>query len=600
VLSRVIYKKQRGRRWLTALAVVSVISGTLLIAGGALAVHDTGRFQLDGDAATGTNTAGTPAATDDWDKVCYEVAVKPVAQGGGGLSAAAALAKCGIGSPTTGATETAWTAEPDLSASIFVGGGSKDPQNLNQWAWKDAGGLPDKDNLLHSFAARYSLTPSVNCPAGTFPTCDLLFFGLDRIDNSGDAQNGFWFFQSKVTTAGGKVGGATGFTGLHTPGDVLVVSDFSNGGTISTITVYTWDPTCTATNKPAGFCADANLHLQATSANANCATLPAGQDVGDRACGLVNPSTITMPWAFVDKSGTPNNGALNGEFYEAGINLSALNLAGQCFSSVLSETRSSTSTTAVLKDFILGQLGACQPTLTTDVDGLAANAVVSPGTSITDTATVTVTGAASPDDATGTVDFFLCYSATAVPDCSTGGTGVGTDKPLAGGANTTDGISTATSDAVNTAASPLAPGYYCFRAIADVTNYDDPAAHTNVTTECFQVQDTSTITTAQNWLPNDTATVLKSDGVTPASGTVDFTLYSNATCTAGTGDVNVLATFLDRPVDASGKASTNNTTTYVVTTPGATISWRATFDSSDPNVIGSTSNCETSTVTIAD
>ena len=141
--------------------------------------------------------------------------------------------------------------EPDPSASIFTGGGSKDPQDLNQWAWKDAGGLPDKDNLRHAFAARYSLTPSVNCPAGTFTTCDVLFFGLDRFDNSGDAQNGFWFFQKKITTAGGNVGGGTGFTGVHTPerrsGRERLLS---NGGTISTITVYTWDPTCTATNKP--------------------------------------------------------------------------------------------------------------------------------------------------------------------------------------------------------------------------------------------------------------------------------------------------------------------------------------------------------------
>src|SRR5947207_9002835 len=369
VLSRVVYKKQKGRRWLTALAVVSLVTGTLVVASSALAVHDTGRFQLDGDAATSTNTANTPTAVDDWDKVCFDVARKSVALGGGGLNVADATALCGIGTGTTGpASESSWVSEPDTSASIFTGGGSKDPQNLNQWAWKNAGGLPDKDNLLHAFAARYSLTPNTtHCPAGTFPTCELLYFGLDRNDNSGDAQNGFWFFQKKVTTAGGTVGGGTGFTGLHTLNDVLVVSDFSNGGTISTITVYTWDPACTATNKPFSYCADANLHLQSTSDNANCKNLPAGLDTGDRACGLVNPSTITMPWAFTDKSGTPARGALNGEFYEAGINLSAFNLGGQCFSSVLSETRSSTSTTAVLKDFILGQLGTCTPAVTTQV-----------------------------------------------------------------------------------------------------------------------------------------------------------------------------------------------------------------------------------------
>ena len=38
------------------------------------------------------------------------------------------------------------------------------------------------------------------------------------------------------------VGGGTGFTGVHENGDLLVISDFSNGGTTSTITVYKWDP----------------------------------------------------------------------------------------------------------------------------------------------------------------------------------------------------------------------------------------------------------------------------------------------------------------------------------------------------------------------
>src|SRR5213593_4817171 len=92
---------KRRKRFLWVPMLLVACTALFLIAS-AQAVHDTGRFQLDGDAATGTNTAGTPAATDDWDKVCYEVAVKPVADGGGGLSVADATAKCGIGTPTTG------------------------------------------------------------------------------------------------------------------------------------------------------------------------------------------------------------------------------------------------------------------------------------------------------------------------------------------------------------------------------------------------------------------------------------------------------------------------------------------------------------------
>src|SRR5439155_19641075 len=93
---------------------------------------------------------------------------------------------CGTSNTTgggSGATGVDWTAEPNLSSSIFTGGGSKDPQDISQWAWKDgAGGLPDKDNLLHEFAARYAVPSNANCPGANGDTsgatnCDVLFFG---------------------------------------------------------------------------------------------------------------------------------------------------------------------------------------------------------------------------------------------------------------------------------------------------------------------------------------------------------------------------------------------------------------------------------------
>ena len=55
----------------------------------------------------------------------------------------------------------------DPNATIFTGGGSKDRIDVASWAWKDgAGGLPDKDNLTHSFAARYNLPPEPMAPTG--------------------------------------------------------------------------------------------------------------------------------------------------------------------------------------------------------------------------------------------------------------------------------------------------------------------------------------------------------------------------------------------------------------------------------------------------
>ena len=545
------------------------------------AVHDTGRFQLDGDASS--STLGTPPAVDDWDKVCHQYGPPGTA--------------CGSASDTTGSTAGLWTCDTSrntaasctLNATVFTGGGSKDPQLLSSWNWKDgAGGLPAKDNLVHAFAVRYSLTPSATCPSLS-STCEVIYFGLDRYDNSGDAQNGFWFFKGKV---GLNADGS--FSGSHQNGDVLVVSDFSIGGTNSIITVYTWDDSCTATNKPAGYCADANLHTQASSTAANCASPT--PNTGDPFCGIVNANDgTTVPWSsdYTDKSG--NNSYLKGEFYEAGINLSSFGLGGECFSSIGAESRSSTSTTATLKDFVLGTFSQCAPSLTTQA---STNGTVTPGTAVHDTATITVTGAATPDDATGTVDFYLCGpSATANPDCSTDGTSAGSGKTLvdtSNPANPKDGKSGANSDDVNTSASKLAPGYYCFAAVAHLTNYDSPGRFTDSSNECFRVKDTSTTTTAQNWLPNDTATVKLSDGTTNGTGTVTFSLYENGSCDA----IGLKTTF--GPITlVNGMASTNNTSTYV--TPGKTISWRVTFTPSDPNAVGgSTSHCEMSVLTIND
>ena len=131
------------RKSLFAAAVAVLVVG--VFAAPAFAVHDTGLFELDGNATNDPAVAG-----DDWDNVCHQVT--------------------GHGLFDTQATRTArpavdWIAEPNLNASIFTGGGSKDPQDVNKWAWKDgAGGLPDKDNLLHSFAARYNDARSGRVP----------------------------------------------------------------------------------------------------------------------------------------------------------------------------------------------------------------------------------------------------------------------------------------------------------------------------------------------------------------------------------------------------------------------------------------------------
>ncbi|MEY2422692.1 MAG: hypothetical protein QOI95_2759 [Acidimicrobiaceae bacterium] len=496
----------------------------------AAAVHDTGAFQLDGDAQSSTDPI-SPPATDDWDKVCHQA--NPTA--------------CAAGTNTANAAAVSWTDDGSLNASIFTGGGSKDGINVDQWAWKDgAGGLPDKDNLLHSFATRYSLTPdpvlgdsnATACPSdlpnggGLAAKCDVLFFGSDRYDNSGDAQQGFWFFQNKITLGTAKTGGGTAFKGVHKNGDVLVISNFSNGGTTSTITVYQWDSTISG-----------NLKVLESSDAAKCSNV---LGAGDAFCGIVNPSNGTVaPWSFTDKSGL--HSYLNGEFYEGGINLTALGLGDECFSSVASETRSSTSTTATLKDFVLGQFANCSVTMTTAVSSSSVN----PGASVHDT--VTVTGSSATKTPAGSVEFFLCSFATGSTAACDGTTGkVGTSLgsfTLAGSGAT----ATADTSPVNTSGSPLTPGHYCFRAQwAGDANYvvdPSPLKEFSAATECFEVvqHGTSTETHPQSGSP-----LANTTAVSFGASVVDHAVITGAT---GLGDPTGTVSFsVCNPTQVSGAA----------------------------------------------
>ncbi|HEY6596137.1 MAG TPA: hypothetical protein VI011_18860 [Asanoa sp.] len=672
----------RGRRrWLTA-GIATVFATAMIGLIGmqpASAVHDTGAFELDGNAVNGA------APGDDWDNVCHQVL----------------HTDCSTTSDTSalgGATAVDWVAELNLNSTIFTGGGSKDPQDINQWAWKDgAGGLPDKDNLLHSFAARYSTAQG-----------QVLYFGSDRFDNSGDAQQGFWFFQNSIGLGSNSVGGGTGFTGVHKAGDLLVISDFSNGGTTSIITVYKWDPTCTkTTGSTPGTCGDANLRILGTSTNANCATAAANEQF----CGIVNTTNgTTAPWPYTDKSG--NSTYLAGEFYEGGVNLTALGLGNLCFASVAAETRSSTSTTATLKDFTLGQLGNCE----TEVHTTPTAASVSIGTGsvqVTDQATVTVTGVSTWS---GTVQFSLCGPLSSATGCTSGGTPIGsvninntTSQPitspaatvtqvatycwradftpsaeslaagvkpgsdgsttecftvtpvqpalstqagagpvplgqpitdtatLSGTANqpgtpvinpTTagppaDGTITFTAYGPNNCSTvaftttvtvsgdatygpvsftPTAPGTYHWAATysSDPPNTlaTDHNLDCSVTNESVTVTDTTSSSSAQTWLPNDTATVTAAGGA-PLNGTLSSQLYSDVTCGGSGGSAisgQLYEKTLTNATTAADRTLSTTNTTYTVET-STSVSWLVTFASSDPNVTGS-NHCESTTLTI--
>jgi hypothetical protein len=579
----------------------AIVAGSVLALGGiyllpAAAVHDTGAFELDGNAVHQT--------TDDWDNVCHQVTVT-------NDTTNAITDECASAANTSGATAVSWTAEPNPNASIFTGGGSKDPQDVSNWAWKDAGGLPDKDNLTHGFAARYSLAPSATCPAGTAATCEVLYFGSDRFDNSGDAQQGFWFFQNPVGLGTNAVGGGSGFTGVHRTGDLLVISDFSNGGTTSTITVYSWDPSC---KKAGGACGDVNLKTLETSTNARCGT---AAGTGDPFCGIVNADNGTVaPWSYTDKSG--NHSYLNGELYEGGINLSLLGVSDECFSSVASETRSSTSTTATLKDFVLGGFGTCGSTLTTTPKAGDGTAIPTAGLSIgtgsvtaKDSAALAVSGV---QNWTGNLQFSLC-GPIASGTCDTGGVPIGSSLA----------VTQATSQPIVSAAATLtSAGRYCWRGDFTSTKTGVPDASDHSSTECFTVnpvtpdldtaavaspvdfgqavQDNATLGSAAhptatqpgtNGGVNNTYTSINATNGAPAGGKITFSLFGPSSTGCGTLTTNSTTLGDTNPQDFT-PISGDGTYGPVSYTPGAPGSyhWKAQYipASTDVNNLGSTHN----------
>jgi hypothetical protein len=514
------------------LALLTTLCLLITVVVPAYAVHDVGLFQLDRNAQTSVQSA--VPATDDWDKVCPATTPPGAVSCIGGISAQAT------------------TFDIDgVDATIFTGGGSKDDLNTTSWQWKN-GSVPPKDDLAHAYAVRYAN--------------GLLYFGADRTANNGDSQIGFWFFQGNV---GPQPGGTFG-PDAHQNGDILILSDFTNGGTTVTIRVFQW-------HSPGG-AINGTLDILAgtTTTPADCVGSPLGS--GDHFCATVNIAVTPSPWAFTDKGGTPTGNFAPGEFYEGGVDLAFLGLQDECFSSFLAETRSSQSVDATLKDFVGGGFGVCSATLST-TPSAGAGGTVTPGTIVTDTATVT--GTSPTKTPSGNVTFFVC-SLLATGTCSAG-TQVGSPKPLAG----SGGTATSTSDGFDTTG--LAAGRYCFRATwPGDSNYPEPLSHSGTgDSECFNIAKVNPSLTTQasgtivigNGSLSDIATL--SGATANATGTITFNLY-------GPNDATCATSIFSSTATVSGNGNYNSGS-FTPTTVG-TYRWIANY-SGDANNNGTANGC---------
>ena len=337
--------------------------------------------------------------------------------------------------------------------------------------------LLDKNDIMNSYAASYA-------PAGGD---EILYFGLERNGNEGAANVGFWFLQDPTIACNAPGGGNFQFTGNHEDGDLLVVSQFTNGGTVSTIEVFEWQG-------GANGCIDARTRLGPATGCRSPAAPTVERRVRRSTMRRARPSTprtiAITPWTTVEKT-TVGHSLFANEFFEGGINLTDTGLGGKCFNTFLANTRASQELGANLHDFSVGSLGGCTANVTTTPKDGAGNNIPAGGLSIgtgsvevKDSATIEVTGATVWE---GSLQFSLCGPIAAPATCATNGVEIGA---------AIDVSNTTTQPILSDAATVTSAGRYCWRA--DFTSETDgvPDDSDSSLGECFIVNPvTPTLTT---------------------------------------------------------------------------------------------------------
>jgi hypothetical protein len=418
VLSRAITPKRRGRRPLAAIAVLTLITGLLLGAGTALAVHDL-EFQLDGDTTpvVTDQTVPNPAVQNlDWNDL-FNADGTPTSvinpNGGSGDFTAGTFTRDFRAKATRNGDCTLTSPGPTFCTSDFTtfATGSKDILDIPDWQCNRDNNVNSKIDIMNAYAAQYQ--------SGTDR---IMYFGLDKNKDNGNNNVAFWFLKDGTVDCSSP-SGAVDFTGEHRDGDVLVVSAFTNGGGVSTIDAYRWDGTDNCIDNPdeVGDCDDTPV-----ASGGDC------KDAGtlDDICATTNSGpkeendNITTKWLTADATLGVGTTVVPPDFFEGGINLTKVLGGAACFSTFVADTRSSQELTATLFDFARGQLGGCTTTLTTKT-GVSTPPItgeVAPPTSIgggsvssgTDTAKIVITGSQIWG---GTLSFFLCGPGASLTTC---------------------------------------------------------------------------------------------------------------------------------------------------------------------------------------
>src|SRR2546422_770127 len=333
--------------------------------------------------------------------------------------------------------------------------GSKDTLDIanNGWQCTPSNNITPKDDILHSYSF------AIVAPSGTPRAGDLLVYGgFERFANNGAGDLGLWLLQDPTVSCS-STKGAVSFTGAHVVGDLLVVAEFSTGGSVTTINMFQWVGISKAT--PLGLITITN------AGGPDCTVAPSSANI----CARSNTAPIsTLPWSTQDKTSGPNTLA-TAEFFELGIDLTGLfGSNAPCINRFIFDTRTSPSLTATLVDYAQGALVTCPtPAISTTVSP----PIITLGGSAMDTATVTLTAGT----VNGTVDFKVYGPfATNTPTC--------TGTPAASFLGVPVGPGPSPQTATSGSFTPSAPGYYFWTATYH------PAAVANGSTKSTTCGDT--------------------------------------------------------------------------------------------------------------
>jgi hypothetical protein len=648
VLSRAITPKRKGRNWLTALAALSILTGTLVFTSTGLALTQS-EFELDKDAQAnvlsrhlgtlkGNHTASATSIT-----ICTFVGgVYPAAApftiliDGEQMTVTAIGAAtnktggCGFGDPALIASGTrAYTVTRGANTTTAAAhSGGADVTQLvsgtfdgDDWSDVYAAVLADPNTKCASLGA-------VECAwiADPKATDNTYFTGggskddLD-INDQGDpaVPDGPWLstdssvppsdeildgFAAKYNIAGRELlffgadrwttNGAKDFGFWFFKNEVsvdTVTNTFEGTHTVGDILIlgtFTQGGAVSSIRvfSWVGTGGDVNGVLQTEGNFGDC--VPGGGT--SNGCNTVNDTTILSPWPYQGGStGNVAGSIYAGGMLEGGIDLTAMGLTG-CFSSFMAETRSSPQIGAQLKDFVLGTFESCEASITTQVSDTEFEI----GGSVTDSATVSANGPAP----TGDVDFYLCGPEEGIATCDASGTFVSSED--LGGATVNGQLYTVTSDSVT----PTSAGDYCFYAeypAAQDPNYPDGAFPIDSANECFTVtpQQPTISTEASSAGPDPLGTSIDDTAhlgnvATPSNGqngTITFTAYGphadGTTCTtvAYTSVVNVTGS-------GDYVASSGSGGTFTPTVAG-NYNWIASYtpDAGDVNNLAVSGSC---------